>query len=74
MMSSESTRCNMCGKLIHVWDGKETEDYLKVEKKWGYFSEKDGITHRFCICEDCYKQWISSFQIPVMDEETTELL
>ena len=30
--------CDCCGKEIK----KEKEDYLEIEKTWGYFSEKDG--------------------------------
>lgn len=74
MMGAEKTVCSMCGNMIRVLDGGQTEDYLKIEKKWGYFSERDGITHSFCICEKCYNNWIASFQLPVSEQETTELL
>ena len=51
--------CNKCGKeMIEA-------DVLSVEKRWGYFSEKDNEVHRFDLCEQCYDEWIASFQIPV---------
>ena len=51
--------CNRCGKEI------TGQDVLSVEKRWGYFSQKDGETHRFDLCEECYDEWIASFQIPI---------
>ena len=41
------------------------EDYLCVEKRWGYFSKKDNEVHRFELCEDCYDKLCASFRIPV---------
>ena len=40
----------------------------------GYFSEKDGETHRFCICESCYDRIRAGFQIPVEIETAQEYL
>lgn len=51
--------CNRCSKEI------TGQDVLSVEKRWGYFSQKDGETHRFDLCEECYDEWIASFQIPI---------
>ena len=45
---------------------------LTVEKRWGYFSHKDGELHRFDICEECYDTQIASFQIPVYGEQELE--
>lgn len=61
----EKIICNKCGKEIVVTRGIPQEDVLDIEKRWGYFSEKDGQTDRFDICEDCYEEWIESFLIPV---------
>ena len=36
---------------------------------WGYFSKKDGETHSFDLCEECYDKWIGGFQIPVGIQE-----
>ena len=43
--------CNCCGKRIL---SRMEQDVVTVEQRWGYFSEKDGEIHRFCICESCY--------------------
>lgn len=51
--------CNKCGKEI------KQEDVLSVEKRWGYFSEKDNEVHHFDLCEQCYDEMVASFQIPI---------
>lgn len=51
--------CNRCGKEL------VQEDVLSVEKRWGYFSEKDNEIHRFDLCEQCYDEIVSTFQIPI---------
>ena len=66
--------CNKCGRIICIKEEVEKADYLKVEKNWGYFSNKDGICHGICICEECYDAWIKSFEIPPEEKENTELL
>ena len=50
------------------------EDFASFRKEWGYFSDKDGITHQFDLCEQCYDRITESFQIPVSVEDTRELL
>ena len=40
----------------------------------GYFSRKDGLRHRFDLCEDCYDKWIHTFAVPVEEMPETELL
>lgn len=57
--------CNKCKKEMNVENGIPREDLLSVEKRWGYFSEKDGEVHRFDLCETCYNELIRSFAIPV---------
>lgn len=57
--------CNGCGKEIEVENGIAKEEVLSVEKRWGYFSEKDNERHCFDLCEQCYDELISGFQIPV---------
>lgn len=52
-------RCNRCGKEMVA------EDVLSVEKRWGYFSNKDNEVHHFNLCEECYDEIIATFQIPV---------
>lgn len=57
--------CNKCGRKIAVGEGSCTEDVFQVEKRWGYFSNKDNEVHRFDLCEKCYDEWIATFQIPI---------
>ena len=56
-------RCNMCGKELSVRNDILMEDAIIISKKWGYFSKKDGETHRICICEDCYDRLADSFAV-----------
>ena len=52
----------------------EKSDYLRIEKSWGYFSNKDGNIIKINICEECYDEMVESFMIPPTVEENTELL
>lgn len=61
----ETIICNKCGREIPVSKGVPQEDFLEVEKSWGYFSDKDGETDRFDLCEDCYDEFVRSFKIKV---------
>ena len=55
----EKIICNKCGKEI------VEADVLSVDKRWGYFSDKDNEVHQFDLCEECYDEMVSMFQIPV---------
>lgn len=57
--------CNCCGKELMVKGGIVREGVFSAECSWGYFSEKDGETHSFDLCEECYDKWIGGFKIPV---------
>ena len=57
--------CNKCGNEIIAKNGISEEEVLSVEKRWGYFSNKDIEVHEFDICETCYDEWISNFVIPI---------
>lgn len=65
---AEKIVCNMCKKEIEVVNGIAKEDVLTVEKRWGYFSNKDNEVHRFDLCEECYDRLIESFAIPIDKE------
>ncbi|MGN1266599.1 MAG: hypothetical protein ACI4UH_01555 [Dorea sp.] len=60
--------CNKCGKEIPFIKGVPQEEVLSVEKRWGYFSEKDNRIDRFDLCEDCYDQLVESFSIKIETE------
>lgn len=66
--------CNCCGKLILKDQDIFKEDYVTIQKEWGYFSDKDGIKDEFELCEACYDRITGSFLVPVKAEEMTELL
>lgn len=61
--------CNKCGKEIPVAGGVMSEDMLEVEKRWGYFSDKDNRRDHFELCEKCYDEFVGSFLIPVETED-----
>ncbi len=73
-MSLEPVICNQCGQVIPVYAGDGTQDYLHIEKTWGFFSDKDGQLHRMNLCEVCYDKWIAGFAIPIEMTEATEFL
>lgn len=69
----EQIRCNCCGGLISQ-KGNEKKDYLRLEKEWGYFSNKDREIHEIYLCEECYDRWIKGFRVPVTVREAEEVL
>lgn len=66
--------CNGCGKRIAGWEKEMHEDFLHVEKAWGYFSNKDQERHSFDLCEACYDKLLEGFVKEAQTEEMTELL
>jgi len=66
-------QCNCCGRKIVVERGIIREGSMSVNYTWDYFSEKDGETHNFDLCEACYDQIVSQFKIPVQVQEETIL-
>ena len=42
--------------------------------QWGYFSEKDGESHSFDLCEACYDKLTAGFKIPPEKNTEKELL
>ena len=61
---TEKIFCNGCGKEIAVKGELPLEDVLSVDKRWGFFSEKDNEVHHFDLCETCYDKMVSQFVIP----------
>lgn len=66
--------CNSCGKMINVNNDVMKEEVLHVEKHWGYFSNQDGESQKFDVCEKCYKKIVAGFVLPVEKEDLTELI
>ena len=57
--------CNKCGREIAAVNGRLTEDVLSVDKRWGYFSEKDKQVDSIDLCEKCYDEFVATFLLPV---------
>lgn len=66
--------CNKCGKTIKVESGIIKEGCVSTETLFGYFSKKDGVRHKFDLCEECYDKIIADFTMPVEASEENELL
>ena len=63
--------CNKCGRQLKLENGYLKEFCFTADTTFGYFSRKDGITHHFDLCEECYDALTAQFEVPV--EETEEL-
>ncbi len=50
------------------------EDFVVIEKSWGYFSEKDGIRQKMNICESCFDAWVKTFAKTPCETEEQELV
>lgn len=74
MRKEEKVICNCCKKELKLEKGVLKEEYFSVDHVFGYFSRKDGIRHRFDLCEDCYDKLIQSFALPVEETVENELL
>lgn len=71
---AEIVYCNRCGRKLTLFHGDTPEEACIIDKTWGYFSRKDREHHRFVLCEDCYDEFITSFQIPVKKDDIKEVL
>lgn len=70
----EQVVCNQCGKELKLEKGYIKEGCFAVDFCFGYFSKRDGIRHRFDLCEECYNKMIAGFRIPVEEVPENELL
>lgn len=66
--------CNSCSKELKYENGILKEDAFEARKEWGYFSNWDTQIHSFNLCEECYKEIINKFQIPVEVREKFEVM
>ena len=65
-------RCNKCGRMIVFGDMHDKEDYVLIQKEWGYFSRKDGRKYTLRMCEDCYDRLVNECVIPPKIDNVTE--
>lgn len=66
--------CNCCRRQLPVENGIVLEDYIHVDKAWGYFSERDGEEIAFDLCENCTHELTKRFRLPVYQKKTREYL
>lgn len=66
--------CNKCGKELKQQEDMIREGYFSADVIFGYFSNKDGLRHRWDLCESCYDALTASFEIPVEENEESELV
>lgn len=67
-------QCNCCGRELITKQNVVMEDYITIKKDWGYFSEKDGVTEEFLLCEKCVIRIEKMFAIPAHTYNTNELI
>lgn len=67
-------QCNCCKKELQLENGIVKEGCFCVDYTWGYFSNKDGMCHKFDLCEACYDRFVKELAIPVTETEKSELL
>lgn len=65
-------RCNVCGRKIVFGEKHNKEDYVLIQKEWGYFSDKDGKKYTLRMCENCYDKLVAACVIPPEIENVTE--
>lgn len=70
----KGTVCHKCGKQLAADQKKDQPGFCLMKAGWGYFSEKDGETHEFTLCEKCYDDYTRQFLVPVFVTEQTEIL
>lgn len=66
--------CNRCGRAMKVEGGLLKEGCFHGKAVFGYFSRKDGVTHQFDLCEDCYDAVTAEFAVPVEESAESEML
>lgn len=66
--------CNCCGRELLTENGILKEECIHVAHHFGFFGKEDGESQKFDLCEECYREWIQKFSIPVEKWERTELL
>lgn len=73
MKRENKTFCNCCGKEISMNGDMFLEEFLHIEKEWGYFSNQDGINLSADVCEECLMNWMKDFQYKPEIQERIEL-
>lgn len=74
ILNKKNIICNSCGKKIELLHGRPDEGVFFGKQNWGYFSKKDGETHSFYLCEECYDKITEKFAVAVKIREEKELI
>lgn len=74
MKRDDKIFCNQCGKELQQQEDMVREGYFSADVVFGYFSNKDGLRHRWDLCEHCYDALTHGFRIPVEESEESELV
>ena len=73
MKRGDKRFCNCCGKEFSMQGDLFTEEFLHIEKEWGYFSSQDGKNVSADVCEACLMNWMQGFQYKPTVVERTEI-
>ncbi len=74
MRKGKKVICNQCQKELKLEKGYLKEGCFSINYSFGYFSKKDGVRHKFDLCEECYDKLVAQFRIPVEVIAEKELL
>lgn len=73
MKRGNKTFCNCCGKEFSMQGDMFLEEFLHIEREWGYFSNQDGYNLSADVCEKCLMDWMQGFRYQPEKEERVEL-
>lgn len=62
---NETKVCNMCGKMLDIWDEQEE---FSLDKNIGYGSKYDGLNMHLNLCTDCMDKIIEGCRISPLSE------
>ena len=66
--------CNQCGKKTKVENDLLKDEWIHIQKAFGYFSDRDGEISEIDLCEDCYEKLCADLIIPATVRKNKELL
>lgn len=65
--------CNKCGKSsLNAKDSFSVNLFHNFTVEFTYGSEDDGTVWRFDLCEDCVKEYVKSFHVPLDEDDIEE--
>lgn len=61
-MRDDKRFCHCCGREFAMNGDMFMDEFLHIEKEWGYFSNQDGTNLSADVCEACLMDWIKTFK------------